>query len=48
MKRWKVVIQKDNINKEIEVEAISYADAYIKAGTLYPGYDIKSVTEIRK
>lgn len=47
MKNWKVVINYQNKTLTIELEARSYADAYIEMELRYPGCTIKSISEIR-
>jgi len=48
MKSWKVLIEHKNKFIEIDIQADSYADAYIKTELEYPGCKVKSITEVRK
>jgi len=47
MKNWKVVIEYQNKTIDAIIMAKTYSEAYIKAGTDYPGCVIKSVSEVR-
>jgi hypothetical protein len=47
MKNWKIVIEYKGKTLSIELEARSYADAYIEVELKYPGCVIKSISEVR-
>ena len=47
MKEWKILIEQNNVRKEITISAVSYSAAYIEAMCNNPGCKIVSISEIR-
>ena len=48
MSHWKVLLEHCGTVIELEIEARSYADAYIKAGISYPNCSVISIKPIGK
>jgi hypothetical protein len=48
MRNWRVIINCNDVIFEIEIEAESYSDAFIRSENNYPSCAVKSITEIRE